>query len=505
MSSKQMSHQSKKRKKMESSASASSSPLHFFKIIQAHAIKHKRLGIPEEFLKKFGNELSDSAIIKVPSGSIWRIGLTNRGGVTSFEYGCQEFMEFYSISVGHLLVFRYNRNSRFHVLIFDISATEIEYPVCNFKTNFKNKAQEIDTDSCSSDSNNENSTQSEPSSSRESQVNLETEPVDEHDFPKQRKVFAATVTTKRSRFNTSRVTESNERALRAAEAFSSDSNNETSTQNVSSSSRGGQVNMETEEPGNNVTQAKERALAAAEAFTSGNPFFKAVRRPFNISNGLVNMPGNFATPYLKHRTALVTLSVSDGKLWDVSLTSSIKSGTTTLSKGWKQFVSDNQLNQGDVCVFEPVDPKKFEMNVHIFRVFQQTCSGKKLETNAHRAAISVEKSFAAANAFKSKKPYFKVTMCRTYLTLGHVIVPAAFAVPYLEHEIKVRISGRGGKTWEMQCNLLHKPDRAKLLKGWDKFVLDNHLNEGDVCVFELVDRERFEMKAYIFRVVQSGE
>ncbi|KAI3903608.1 hypothetical protein MKW98_032262 [Papaver atlanticum] len=638
-------------------SSSTSSPLHFFKIIQAEAVKHKRLGIPEEFLKKFGKELSYSAIIKVPSGSIWRIGLTERGGVTSFEHGWREFMEFYSISFGHLLVFRYDGNTRFHVLIFNTSATEIEYPVYNFKTNFKGKAQVLDIDSCSSDSNNEISTQSESSSSRGGQLNLETEePVDEHDFPKQRKVFAATVTTKRSRSNTSRVTESNERALREAEAFrskvpcfkaimhascvksggnmhvpsdfaipylqhkttrvtlrvsdrkswdvgliftesfnkttlskgwrkfaldnhlnigdvcvfelvdrkkfemnvhifqvsktnfkdkaqvirldsySTRSTNEPSTQNESSSSGGGQVNMETEEPVfcSNVREAKERALVAAEAFTSDNPFFKAIMRPFNISNGLVNIPGKFATPYLKHKTKLVTLRVSDGKSWDVSLASSISSGTT-LSSGWKQFVSYNQLNQGDICVFELVDRKKFEMNVYVYRVFQRTCSRKKLETNAPWASISVETSLAAANAklfantlntrrsntsrvtqsnalaaaseCKSEKPFFIANMPASCVKTGHVNVPAAFAVSYLKHETKVRLSSTGGKTWEMQCNLLHKSDRhrAKLFKGWDKFVLDNHLKEGDVCIFELVDRERFEMKAYIFRVFHNGE
>ncbi|KAI3880493.1 hypothetical protein MKX03_023365 [Papaver bracteatum] len=493
---------------MEPSPSPStSSPLHFFKIIQAYAVKHKRLGIPEEFLKKFGKELSDSAIIKVPSGSIWRIGLTNRGGVTSFEHGWREFMEVYSISFGDLLVFRYDGNSRFHVLIFNTSATEIEYPVYNFKTNFKGKAQVLDIDSCSSDSNNEISTQSESSSSRGGQFNLETE----------EPVFAATVTTKRSRSNTSRVTESNERALREAEAFRSKVPCFKAIMHASCVKSGGNMHVPSDfaipylqhkttrvtlrvsdgkswdvgliftERFNKTTLSKgwrkfaldnhlnkgdvclfelvdkkkfemnvhifqvsktnfkdkaqvirldsytkERALAAAEAFTLNNPFFKAIMRPFNISNGLVNIPCKFATPYLKHKTKLVTLRVSDGKSWDISLASSISSGTT-LSNGWKQFVSDNQLNQWDVCVFELVDPKKFEMNVYIFRVLQPTCSRKKLETNAPWASISVETSLAAANAFKSKKPFFKVTMCRSYLTLGHVVSVLTQIICFIIH------------------------------------------------------------------------
>ncbi|KAI3968219.1 hypothetical protein MKX01_018522 [Papaver californicum] len=218
-----------------------------------------------------------------------------------------------------------------------------------------------------------------------------------------------------------------------------------------------------------------------------------------------NVPANFAIPYLKHKTKLVTLRVLDGKSWDVGLTFPIKSGTTTLCKGWKKFVSDNQLKQGDVCEFEPVDRKKFEMNVHISRVFQEIFSSEKLEGNAPQAARSKEKSVAAAKAFKPKKPYFRITMRRSYLKLGLVVVPAAFAVPYLKHKTKVRIRGEDGKTWEMHCNSIHKPDRAKLFKGWDGFVLDNHLNEGDICYFELVDKERCEMKASIERVSQNGE
>ncbi|XP_059639687.1 B3 domain-containing transcription factor VRN1-like, partial [Cornus florida] len=44
------------------------------------------------------------------------------------QNGWQEFKVYYSIGHGHLLVFRYDGNSHFHVLIFDLSGTEIEYP-----------------------------------------------------------------------------------------------------------------------------------------------------------------------------------------------------------------------------------------------------------------------------------------------------------------------------------------------------------------------------------------
>ena len=41
--------------------------------------------------------------------------------------GWQEFAEYYSIGYGHCLVFRYDGDSTFRVLIFDKTASEIEY------------------------------------------------------------------------------------------------------------------------------------------------------------------------------------------------------------------------------------------------------------------------------------------------------------------------------------------------------------------------------------------
>ncbi|XP_026402805.1 B3 domain-containing protein LOC_Os12g40080-like [Papaver somniferum] len=488
-------------------------------------LKHEIKEIPKEFLKKFGHELSDIATIEVPSGSMWDVRLAKRRGAISFEKGWTEFMEFYSISVGHFLVFRYEGDSKFHVLIFNTTATEIEYPIIhNFRSNYSDKAQLIDIDSSSTHSDSQASTENESSSSRD---------VDEHDFPKQRKVFA---TTKRSRSDTSRITKS-----------------------------------------------KERAQRAAEAFRSEEPFFKAIMHASCVkSGGNMHVPSDFAIPYLQHKTTRVTLRVSGGKSWDVGVVFTVKCKKTTLSKGWSMFASDNRLHMGDVCVFELVDRKFFEMNVYIFRVFktnfkdkaqvvaidscsteseneststqsessssrdgqsnletepnnqlklgdvcvfepvdgknivmnvhifrasQEAYSGEKLETNAPRTARSKEKSLASAKSFKAKKPSFKATMCRSYLEHGFVHVPAAFATQYLKHAVmKVTIRVSDGRTWKIQC--ITNGDngkRAKLSKGWAKFVSDNHLNKGDICVFKLVNEETFELKASIVRVSQNGE
>ncbi|MCO5605217.1 hypothetical protein L7F22_059397 [Adiantum nelumboides] len=41
--------------------------------------------------------------------------------------------------------------------------------------------------------------------------------------------------------------------------------------------------------------------------------------------------------------------------------------------------------------------------------------------------------------------------------------------------------------------------------GWRKFATDNHLEEGDVCVFELTDSTHLQLMVHIYRVVDLDE
>ncbi|KAK9129667.1 hypothetical protein Sjap_010154 [Stephania japonica] len=67
----------------------------------------------------------------MPGGKFWDIKLKKDSNGMWFEKGLREFIKYYLINVGHLLLFRYDGNSKFHVIIFDTSATEIGYPCSN--------------------------------------------------------------------------------------------------------------------------------------------------------------------------------------------------------------------------------------------------------------------------------------------------------------------------------------------------------------------------------------
>ncbi|OWM66305.1 hypothetical protein CDL15_Pgr013522 [Punica granatum] len=115
---------------------------HFFKIILHTMIQSGKLTIPQKFVRKYGAELSksDVVLLHVPSGDAWEVKLRAGDGAIWLENGWPDFMNFYSIKHGDFLVFCYKSRSsnEFDVLLFDKSATEIEYPIKNYTTDENN-------------------------------------------------------------------------------------------------------------------------------------------------------------------------------------------------------------------------------------------------------------------------------------------------------------------------------------------------------------------------------
>ena len=72
-------------------------------------------------------ELSTIATLIAPYGGIWQVGLKKADNNIWFCNGLQDLVEYHSICYGYFLVFKYEGNSSFHGLIFDKTATKIQY------------------------------------------------------------------------------------------------------------------------------------------------------------------------------------------------------------------------------------------------------------------------------------------------------------------------------------------------------------------------------------------
>ncbi|KAI6695296.1 hypothetical protein NL676_023006 [Syzygium grande] len=118
---------------------------HFFKIVLSDALQNGRLGIPKKFVRKYGSNLSNLVFLQVASGDVWEVELLRGNDGAFLRRGWPEFVKHFAIKQGHFLVFRYEGGSAFRVVIFDKSASEIEYPVISENDDPRMEEDEGDT------------------------------------------------------------------------------------------------------------------------------------------------------------------------------------------------------------------------------------------------------------------------------------------------------------------------------------------------------------------------
>lgn len=109
------------------------------------------------------------------------------------------------------------------------------------------------------------------------------------------------------------------------------------------------------------------------------------------------------------------------------------------------------------------------------------------------------KALEAANAFVSEHPSFKVVMSPSHAYKLNMGVPMNFVKKYLASDLEnltLRISDR---LWSVKLITYEKYGKVQLGAGWPQFAKDNRLQEGDVCVFELIERNDVVLEVHIFK------
>lgn len=79
------------------------------------------------FMRKYRGNLSSPTYLKLPNDAKWKVELIKCNDEVWLQKGWKEFAECCSLKQGQFVVFRYEGNSHFHMLIFDETATEIDY------------------------------------------------------------------------------------------------------------------------------------------------------------------------------------------------------------------------------------------------------------------------------------------------------------------------------------------------------------------------------------------
>ncbi|CAJ1932821.1 unnamed protein product [Sphenostylis stenocarpa] len=384
----------------------------FHKLVLPIILQSRQLRIPDNFLRKYGTQLSTIATLTVPDGSVWRIGLKKADSRIWFVDGWQDFIQRYSITVGYFLVFMYEGNSSFIVHIFNLSTSEINYQSAMRNHNegpcFANyhhifdEMEDVDSLDLSSPYLTSGTLQNkgfagslDPLASGKSHT-----PALQNLFNGGSKLNRVNWGDSGSAYSSKGANSQGSQSTRdigvqfnavefkrSTEELKLRYSNEEAVNKTAKKKR--KSDLQGEEPsGENEEEAemryrfyesasarkrtvtaeeRERAINASKAFEPTNPFCRVVLRPSYLYRGcIMYLPSCFAEKNLNGVSGFIKLQLPNGRQWSVRCL--YRGGRAKLSQGWFEFTVENNLGEGDVCVFELLRTKEVVLQVAVFRV-----------------------------------------------------------------------------------------------------------------------------------------
>ncbi|KAM6591494.1 hypothetical protein CsatA_014099 [Cannabis sativa] len=455
-----------------------SSTPHFFKIIFHGTLRENKLHIPKKFTAKYGETLSNWVLIKLPCGSKWKMGLTKKDENIWFEKGWLDFAKHYGLKRGSMITFRYEGNSEFYAVIFDISTVEINYPCVPTNLVVSSIDSELKIQVVEKDS---------------------VDVLDEYSSPCSRP-------HKKTR------TQSNPSCRKLESETKGEKDLHLSTE---------PQRCEIITPMKSLS-GRDEALQQAIDFESRLPFFKVVMQPHYVHGHQMNLPYNFAKKYLGETCSNAVLKLSNGygRTWFVEHKFGVynKVPSSIFKAGWPVFAKDNNLKEGDICVFVMLEEMKFTFEVVIFRVSTTTNSNNlmssehkdsmdektvtpkpKKQQQPHFSVIERAKILERVQ-FKSEYPFFKIVIQPSSLNSRSSLgIPIEFVRRHLDKEGDAILSvSKGGGYWPIEIKTREMNTRADFKCGWNKFAKENDLKVGDVCIFELLKKSENLFRVSIF-------
>ncbi|KAL9258854.1 B3 domain-containing transcription factor VRN1-like protein [Drosera capensis] len=326
---------------------------HFFKIIVS-STQYNELRIPRKFESRYGKGLSDQAWLEVPSGAVQEVDVEKSKGEIWLRRGWDKFMENFSIKLGHFLVFRYDGESCFYVLIFDKSATEIKYPKIGGEDE-ADVSMEIQ----------------EPLGRRlraKSQMSKSDKAVaDVDDMPVGKQPRGSTL--KMRQVEIVNLDMEDDVSVEILDDSQSCSKKKKKKKKVPSAQF-----VETAVAGNGISRVgapvKEAVVRKVKAFRSKLPSFLIVMRPSYVINKCgVRIPSSYGRKFLAKKVYKSTAlhPVGSIKLWRVGYAIEGRLLHMKFTWGWNEFARENHLKIGNVCVFEMMQGGHNHYRVHIFR------------------------------------------------------------------------------------------------------------------------------------------
>ncbi|PRQ56962.1 putative transcription factor B3-Domain family [Rosa chinensis] len=515
-------------------------PFHFFRIILQPDMQRQKLRLPPKFVTKFGKELSDVAILTVPTGRVWQVGLERVDKRIWFVKDWQAFAEYYSLRYGDFLEFRYEGNSNFRVLIFDMTCSEIAYPCQEQSSDLHSMGiheEDMENDGVCD-------TLGTATPLFHASMKRKCKCLDKHVLERRHVLHPG-----------SNLNKCIKRGVTSKENMLYQSDNETRRKKTRYVDEGDTINSssvmksapaslkENRMPSSLELLTKQnddkKVIQATRMFKPKNPFFSIILQPFNFTYCYLHVPTDFAEKYLSGCSESIKLQGSHGKQWDVRFESTNPS-LPIICRGCFQFLTDNNLEEGDVCLFELMKSKAdVVLKVSILRAaeYEDTIDSsnvkksKRAKLNQNRMCGSqdfstgqnkddgmfafdifshtypkwklkfpkeTEKVTYATRMFNLKNPFFAVIL---QFNNFHLLIPVPFARRYLSSCAEfIKLQDSNGGQWDVQCSSTNASSSVlRFGRGYNVFLTDKNLEQGDVCLFELIKRNDVLLKVSVLR------
>ncbi|WOK99615.1 B3 domain-containing protein [Canna indica] len=294
--------------------------IHFAKLMTGTDFT-RHMSVPKKFMEQFKHKIPKIVELKDPSGTVWSVRIKKKAtDHFLLEYGWKYFARAHHLEENDILYFKSNSNFGFDVLIFDASGCEkVSSKIRKAIEGRERRDKSFETISIPED---DESYETDFSSDSDAEV-LRTSPVTN---------FKATK---------NQQTHSPKKRSSADKPHSEVDNSMLSYINHFSSTK------------LCLTSAGIKRLEKyVRAVKPGNPFFVALIQMSNVSyRCFLTIPKKFAEEHLPRTSQKMILRVPAHKRkWTVSYL--VQKTAVVLKSKWKSFVRDNNLEEGDICLFE---------------------------------------------------------------------------------------------------------------------------------------------------------
>ncbi|ERM98499.1 hypothetical protein AMTRI_Chr07g79330 [Amborella trichopoda] len=463
---------------------------YFFKVLMDNF--SERLWIPPAFQRHIEHESSENAILKGPNGKIRHVQLIKTIGGMLFDDGWKEFVRDCCLEMEDFLVFRYDGNMQFTVQIFDSTGCEKEDPFS--VQNFVSERSLVE-------------------------IGVTQNLVD---YPVLSQLGSHKVTMrKKSR-------EWNVMPLKPLAYDMTDDCDRTKVEETfHHKDDGGFINIDS------TTDIQGHLVAFDIDIGSCVPFRTKHRSPNKgkqVGVSKSNMPKNEKLMdshigcseglNIDPRTSVPF--VSNNRLPDKRKFAKVSKTTISSQKKEKPkalhithseklkikssspitYISKDKLPRKNASVLKTKkSPQKKKKSVGSrVRNYSNVVSARRPVTEIER-----QKAFAAASSFRSGKPFFTHIMKRSNVYSGFYLhIPVWFSRKYFPRRSQhVTLRNPFGAHWVAIYRYKESVSEGALVGGWKYFSIENNLEEGDACVFELSNEGIKEMYVHIFRVVEE--